>query len=54
MRSMCSAQRQVELRRHGDQLSLCEVGNILLHRDMINDSETVYFVIQDHHFDRDM
>ena len=58
MRSMRSAQRQVELRRLGNQIpvlikanSLCEVGNISLQpltRD-INDSETVYFVIQDHH-----
>ena len=54
MRSMRSAQRQVELRRPGNQLpllgkanSLCEVGN--------NDSETVYFVIQDRSpFDRAM
>ena len=45
---MRSAQRDVELRRLGNQLpllgkanSLCEVGN--------NDSETAYFVIQDHH-----
>ena len=55
MRSMRSAQRQVELRQLGNQLpglgkanSLCEVGNIVTTRD-INDSETVFFVIQDHH-----
>ena len=51
--------RQVEVRRLGNQLpvlgkaiSLCEVGNIR----GITDSETVglYFVIQDHHFDRSM
>ena len=58
MRFICSAQRQVELRRLGNQLpvlckanSLCAVGNIislqLTNRD-INDSETVYFVIQYH------
>ena len=63
MRFMRSAQRQVELKRLGNQLPvlgkanwLCDVGNISLQftkRD-INDSETVYFVglIRDHHFDR--
>ena len=47
MPSMSSAQRQVELRRLGNQLpvlgkanSLCEVGNVVTTRD-INDSETV-------------
>ena len=58
MRFICSAQRQVELGRLGNQLpvlckanSLCDVGNISLHltNRPINDSETVYFEIQDHH-----
>ena len=63
MRLLCSAQRKVELRRLGNQLpvlgkanALCDVGNIslqLTNRD-INDSETVYFVIQNHHFFRVM
>ena len=58
MSFMRSAQSQVELRPLGNQLPvlgkanwLCDVGNISLQlttRD-INDSETVYFVIQDHH-----
>ena len=58
MRLMCSAQRQVELRRLSNQLpvlyksnSLCDIGNIslqLTNRD-ISDSETVYFVIQERH-----
>ena len=57
MRFICSAQRQVELRRLGNQLpvlckanSLCAVGNISLQLEKrdINDSETVYFVIQYH------
>ena len=61
MRFMRSAQRQVEPRRLGNLLpvlgkanSLCNVGNISLQltsRD-IDDSETVYFVIQA--FDRVM
>ena len=49
------ARCQVELRRLGNLLpvlgkanSLCVVGKIVTTRD-INDSETVYFVIQDHH-----
>ena len=61
MCSMRSAQRQVELRRLGHQLpvlgkanSLCEVGTIIVRTRGINDSETVYFVIKDHHFDRAM
>ena len=59
MRFLCSPQRKVELRRLGNQLpvlgkanALCDVGNIslqLTNRD-ITDYETVYFVIQDHHF----
>ena len=53
----------MDLRRLGNQLSVlgkgnwpCDVGNISLQlttRD-INDSGTVYFVIQDYHFDRVM
>ena len=54
-----SSQRQVEvveLIRLGNQLpvlgkanSLCEVGNTIVTTMDINDSETVYFVTQDHH-----
>ena len=55
MRSKSSAQRQVELRRLGNQLtvlgkanSLCEVGNMIVTTN-INDSENVCLLIQDHH-----
>ena len=61
MHSMRSGQRQVELRRLDNQLrvfgkanSLCEFGNIIVTNRDINDSETVYFLIQDHYFDRAM
>ena len=58
MRFMRSDQHQLELRRLSNQLpvlgeanSLCAVGNMSLQhttRD-INDSESVYLVIQDRH-----
>ena len=48
MRFLCSAQRKVELRRLGNQLPVLGKANALY--DVGNDSETVYFVIQDHHF----
>ena len=63
MRFMLSDQRQVDLRRLGNQLAVlgkgnwpCDVGNISLQvtTRYINDSETMYFVIQDYHFDRVM